>query len=277
MQNYNTAFDRAADELEDLVKSRRSRGESTREMSDAKDYMEEDIDSFDRRAEGQRRADMRASSREWRGIQALDDDELFALGDELSEESRAMLVSGRPSRIRFPGAKGDSTLKPFDRERYVADEDDDLDEGFAEGRSAVRQRNQRLRASLGGDSLSWRSQASRRGVGEDDYGTGKSFGVRGRNLLDPRCLIKGSREFDLLKSRVMRAVCDEQADPELGMILDSYDPFHMSTRYNVVRCISSIPREVRRRYGIPDAPPAVEAALGGVRGSGQGMGSGLSY
>ena len=36
-----------------------------------------------------------------------------------------MLVSGRRSRIRFPGAKGDSTLEPFDRQKYVADEDKD--------------------------------------------------------------------------------------------------------------------------------------------------------
>ena len=201
MQNYNTAFDRAAADLTDLVKSRRGRAQSTREMADSKDYMESDIDSFDRRAEGQRRSDMRESSRDWRGIQALDDDELFALGDELAEESRAMLVSGRPAKIRFPGAKGDSTIEPFDRERYVADADDDLDSDFPEGRTAVRQRYQRLRGTLGGDSMSWRSQASRRGAGEDSYGAGKSLGMR-RDILDPRCLVKGSRQYDLLKSRV---------------------------------------------------------------------------
>jgi hypothetical protein len=44
-----------------------------------------------------------------------------------------------------------------------------------------------------------------------------------------------------------------------------------------VRAIANIAPEVRRRYGIPDAPPAVEAAFRGQRGGGQGMGHGLSY
>ena len=65
--------------------------------------------------------------------------------------------------------------------------------------------------------MSWRSQASRRGV-EDSYGSGKSMR---RNILDPRCFIKGSRQFDLLKSRILAAISDPQVDPELGIILDS--------------------------------------------------------
>ena len=141
------------------------------------------------------------------------------------------------------------------------------------GADRISERNASIRGALGGDSLSWRSQAWRRGTGEDGYGSGKSL----RRVLDPSALIKGSAQFDLLKSKVQNAISDEQADPQLAMILDSYDPRHMTTRYNVVRCISNIPAAVRARYGIPSAPPAMERVFRGMRGSEQGMGHGLSW
>jgi hypothetical protein len=263
-------FSEAAADLDRLVKSRR-REQSLREMSDSKDYMEANADDFDRRAEGPRRKDIRATNKEWAGIQALDEDDYLALADDEIDEKREMLVSGRPSRIRFPGAKGDSEIRPFDREAYTRDAD--IDEDFPAGNDRIRERNGQIRAALGGDAMSWRAQAKRDGVGDDRYASGKSM----RRDLDPRCFVKGSRQYDMLKSRVQDAISDERIDPELGMILDSYDPRLLSARHNIIRCISNIPADVRRRYGIPSAPPAMESAFRGMRGSAQGMGCGLNY
>jgi hypothetical protein len=262
---HSMTFAEAVDDLNALVKSKRARAESVQQLSDDKDYMESNADDFDRRAVGPRRPDMRSS---WRGIQAYYAEKFAAQEEELDELEHAMLVSGRRAKIRFPGAKGDSTLEPFALQDYV--EDDGT--GY-EGRDYIEERNAAIRSGLGGDALSWRSQASHRGTGEDRYGRDKSM----RRILDPRCLVKGSAQFDLLKSRVCAAISDEQADPQLGMILDSYDPRHQTTRYNVLRCISNIAPSVRRQYGIPDAPLAIEKAFRGQRGSGQGMGCGLSY
>ena len=255
---HNSAFNEAARELEDLVKSRRSQVGT---MADAKDYMESDIDDFGRTPQGVRRRDMRESSRDWRGIQALDDDELFALGDELAEESRAMLVSGRPAKIRFPGAKGDSTIEPFDRERYVADADDDLDSDFPEGRSAVRQRYQRLRGTLGGDSMSWRSQASRRGVGEDSYANSKSLGGR---TIGPLALLKS---FGAIKSKLSRAMMDECLDPN---ILLNYDAAGTEPRLGVdlsaaMRALAQVPPAVRQAYNIPTIAENRFEEMGAIR------------
>jgi hypothetical protein len=265
---HSMTFAEAVDDLNSLVKSKRARAESVQQLSDDKDYMESNADDFDRRAVGPRRPDMRSS---WRGIQAYYAEKFAAQEEELDELEHAMLVSGRRAKIRFPGAKGDSTLEPFELQDYV--EDDGTGAGY-EGRDYIEERNAAIRGGLGGDALSWRSQATRRGTGEDAYASGKSLR---RDILDPRCLVKGSREYDMLKSRVCAAIFDEQADPELGMILDSYDPRHQTTRYNIVRALANIAPEVRRRYGIPSAPPAVEAAFRGQRGSGQGLGHGLSY
>ena len=261
------AFSRAARELGDLAKSQRRLDQTIQQMSDAKDYDEEDIDDFDRAPRGARRPDMRSS---WRGIQAYYAEKFAAQEEELDELERTMLVSGRRAKIRFPGAKGDSTLEPFELQDYV--EDDGTGAGY-EGRDYIEERNAAIRGGLGGDALSWRSQASHRGTGEDRYGSGKSM----RRILDPRCFVKGSREFDLLKSRVQDVIGEGLCDPELGMILDSYNPLLFSTRHNIVRCISNIPADVRRRYGIPDAPLAMEKAFRGMRGSAQGMGCGLNY
>jgi hypothetical protein len=247
-------FAEAVDDLNALVKSKRARAESVQQLSDDKDYLESNADDFDRAPRGRRRKDMREA---WQGIQALDDDFDFLEAD--ADMIHEMLVSGRPSKIRFPGAHGDSEIVPLDRQRYVEPDDEDevsLGEGQGEGRSRI-----------GGDKLSRR--ALRQGMDDDSYVRGKSLR---RGLLDPRCFIKGSREFDLLKSKVQAAISDEQADPELGMILDSYDPRLTSARFNVIRCISNIPASVRRRYNIPSAPPAMESAFRGMRGSGQGMG-----
>ena len=74
----------------------------------------------------------------------------------------------------------------------------------------------RVRGALGGDAA---CRGARRRRGAVLVRTIKPLSARVvklkvANLLDPRCLIKGSREFDLLKSRVMLAVCDQQADPK---------------------------------------------------------------
>ena len=139
--NYDAAaFSRAARELDDLVKSKR-RGESVQEMSDAKDYNEENLDEFDRRAEGARRPDMRSS---WRGIQAYYAEKFAAQEEELDELERTTLVSGRRAKIRFPGAKGDSTLEPFELQDYV--ENDGTGAGY-EGRDYIEERNAAIRVA----------------------------------------------------------------------------------------------------------------------------------
>jgi hypothetical protein len=252
-------FSEAAADLDRLVKSRR-REQSLRAMADAKDYDESDIDSFDRRAQGPRRKDMRTENRAWAGIQALDDDELFALGDELAEESRMMLVSGRPSRIRFPGARSDSELRPFDREAYVAD--DDVDGDFPEGRDRISERNSNIRGALGGDSLSWRSQASRCGTGEDAYTERKSFAGRS---LSPLALLKS---FNSVKSRLHAAMMDEQIDPN---ILLNYDAAFTETRLGginldaAMRALAMVSPRVREAYNIPSVSGNRYEEMGQIR------------
>jgi len=257
--NYNEALSRAAREsgfskatIDDLVKSKR--GQSTREMADAKDYMESDIDEFDRRAEGQRRSDMRESSRYWRGIQALDDDELFALGAELAEESRAMLVSGRPSRIRFPGARGDSELRPIQDQRYVepmGDEDEvSLGEGQGEGRSRI-----------GGDRIARR--VMRPGMDSDAYTRGKSLGFRGRGFT-PMDLLKSR---NAIKSQLHKAMMDERLDPN---VLLNFDAAFTEQRLgfdvsSAMRALACIDPSVRKAYGIPTVANNYWEELGRAR------------
>ena len=246
---HTDAFSRAARELEDLVKSRRPGAQTIQQMSDAKDYDEENLDDFDRAPRAARRKDVRESGRGWQGVQALvdglDDEALFELGDELNEKSHEMLVSGRRARIRFPGAKGDSTLEPFERQKYVAD--DDIDEDFPEGRDYVSERNASIRGALGGDALSWRSQASRRGIGEDRYTNSKSFGGRS---MSPLALIKS---FHVIKSRLHAAMVDECLDPN---VLLNFDAAGTESRLGLdlsaaKRALACVPPAVRARYGIP--------------------------
>ncbi len=234
LMNYNSAFAEAARDLEDLVKSKRRRAQTIAELSDAKDYDDESIDDSDRRAQGARRKDMRDA---WRGIQSLSDDELFALGDELDDESHMMLVSGRPSRIRFPGARGDSRITPIDGQDYVEDEDDPDEEG---------------RAMIGGDKLARRSV--RRGLDRDEYVTGKSFGMRRRGGFDLMALIKGTRQYEMLKSKLQDAVCNEDLDPSVLLVYESVNPTFASSRRNVERALGAVPEAVRRRYGLPALP-----------------------
>ena len=113
--------------LMSLGKSMLSKAKSSvGRMSDDKDYMEENLDDSDRKPQAKKRKDMRESNEEWPGIQAMDAELDDAEGlDDGGDEEHEMLVSGRPSRIRFPGAKGDSELRPVqdvvdipDREGY---------------------------------------------------------------------------------------------------------------------------------------------------------------
>jgi hypothetical protein len=235
MRHANYAFNAATPDLESLrtiAKSRRA--QSVREMSDDKDYMEEDIDEFDRAPQGARRRDMRDADDRWRGIQALDED---AFNDYLEMDAdliHEMLVSGRPARIRFPGARGDSELEPVSYVHRDGVDEDELDEG---------------RSTIGGDRLARRSV--RRGLDRDEYVDAKSF--RGRGL-DPRALIKGSRQYDMIKSRLQDAVCAEDLDPSVLLVLDSVDPRFASSARNVERALAAVPREVARRYNIPMLP-----------------------
>ena len=233
----NYAYSRAAAELEDLVKSQR-RAETVREMSDGKDYDGADIDDSDRRAQGARRKDMRESGAAWRGIQALDDDELFELGDELDDESHTMLVSGRPARIRFPGARGDSELSPVE---YIHGDDE---EDFPEGRNAI-----------GGDRLARR--AVRRGLDSDQYTRGKSL----RRGLSPYAFIKGQPHYELIKSRLQDAVCAEHLDPSVLLVFEAASPNFASSAHNVERALASVPRAVAARYGLPSIPGSVYAGM----------------
>jgi hypothetical protein len=243
---HTDAFSRAARGLDDLVKSQRRLDQTIQEMSDAKDFDEENIDDFDRAPQGVR--NKRLANERWAGIQAQLA-EVEAEHAAYKEHMREMLVSGRPSRIRFPGARGDSTLEPFDRERYVADEDDDLDTDFPEGRTAVRQRNASIRGALGGDSMSWRSQANRRGVGEDSYGAGKSFGFRGRGFTS----IDLIKSFNTIKSRLSEAMFDGQLDP---VVLMNFDAAGSESRLgfdtnSAARALALVAPGVRKAYGIP--------------------------
>ncbi len=229
-------FAEAVDDLNALVKSKRARSQSVREMSDSKDYMEANADAFDRRAEGARRKDIRESNREWAGIQALDDDFDYLEAD--ADMIHEMLVSGRPSKIRFPGAHADSEITPFNRQKYVEPTDEDeveLGEGQGEGRSRI-----------GGDRVARRTV--RPGMDSDAYTQSKSFGGRS---LSPLALLKS---FNSVKSRLHAAMMDEQIDPN---ILLNYDAAGTETRLGGVnldaamRALAQVAPSVRARYGIP--------------------------
>jgi hypothetical protein len=227
-------FSEAAADLERLVKSRR-REQSLREMSDSKDYMESDADDFDRAPQGARRKDMRASNREWAGIQALDEDiDFLEMDADLIHE---MLVSGRPSKIRFPGARGDSRIEPIQDQHYVMPDDEDEDaENLPEGRAAI-----------GGDRVARR--VMRRGEDSNEYVRGKSFGMRGRGFT-PMDLLKSR---DAIKSRLSQAMFDEQIEPT---ILMNYEGAFTEQRlgFNVdaaMRALAQVSPRVRKAYGIP--------------------------
>ena len=180
-ENKSLKFSDAVDDLNSLVKSRRDNGGASLgqigeslmgigksllskarrsqigEMSDEKDYMEEDIDESDRKKQGKERKDMREANDEWPGIQALDD-ELSDEGEfEEGDEEHEMLVSGRPSRIRFPGAKGDSELSPV---QDVVDIPDREAYDRAGGGDRAAQRSQRR--------TSMKSKAHERDEGEEE-------------------------------------------------------------------------------------------------------------
>jgi hypothetical protein len=193
-------FDAATADLEHLMKSRARYAATVRRMSDEKDYMESDSDDFDRKPQGRRRRDMRDS---WRGIQSedyeLSDAEYERIAD--AEVEHEMLVSGRPSRIRFPGARGDSEIHAIDEDGYLVRDMEDPDDEL-EGRGRLRRRNAELRSTLGGGAQEWRTSASQRGI-DDGYFEGKSFSAgriarRGLRPIDLRPGIAGLRVVQVL-------------------------------------------------------------------------------
>lgn len=181
----------------------------------------------------------------WRGIQAYYAEKFAAQEEELDELEHTMLVSGRRAKIRMPGAKGDSTLEPVNRQRYVED-----DGAGYEGRDYIEERNAAIRGGLGGDALSWRSQATRRGVGEDDYGTGKSFAGRRSRGFTAVDLVKS---FSAIKSKLRDAMFDEQIEPAVLMNFEAAgtEP-HLGFNVNgALRALDCIRPSVRKAYGIP--------------------------
>ncbi|HVA82226.1 MAG TPA: hypothetical protein VNF29_14965 [Candidatus Binataceae bacterium] len=212
-----------------IMKSRRA--SSIARLSDGKDYMEEDLDQVDRRPSARRRKDMLASNQEWPGIQALDDelsDEDFEDG---GDESHEMLVSGRPARVRFPGSRGDSELRPPQWSEYVEDEDDPDNE--LSGQDRIRERN--LRNTLGGDRLARRAGRRDRGVA-DEYAAGKS-----RRL-----------NYDLVKSLLQDGMCAGDIDPAVVLnFAGSVESRIGSDGRSAMQALATIPVAVRRRYGLP--------------------------
>jgi len=216
-----------------IMKSRRA--SSVRELSDGKDYMEADLD---RRPSARRRKDMLASNQEWPGIQALDDELSDSdFEDDDSDESHEMLVSGRPSRIKFPGSRGDSELRPPQWSEYTSDEDDPDNE--LDGQARIAERN--LRNTLGGDRLARRSMRRDRGVA-DAYTAGKSLSYRPRRALS----------FELIKSRLQDAMADGNLDPTLLLNFASSEPRCGIDLAAQMRALATIPPQVRRRYRLPE-------------------------
>jgi hypothetical protein len=218
-------FERACRELEDLVKSKKRRSESVQELSDGKDYNEEDIDQFDRKPSGRRRRDMDAT---FPGIQAMDD----ALFNEPDPIDHTILVSGRPARVRFPGARGDSELRSIQDQEYVEDADDE--DGKLDGQDRIAARNR-----YGGDRLARRSMRRERGVA-DAYMVGKSLGYRTRPL-----------SFELIKSKLHDAMADGNLDPKILLNFASAEPRLGIDLPAQMRALAMIAPEVRRRYGLP--------------------------
>jgi len=214
-------------EIDDLVKSKR-RASSVREMSDAKDYDDENLDDFDRRPSARRRRDMDAT---YPGLQAMD--EMLSDADDHEDEdlSHEMLVSGRPSRVRFPGSRGDSTLEPVE---YIHDESDE--DGELDGQDRIAERNR-----YGGDALARRMQRKARGVG-DSYMTGKSRSYRPRRALS----------FELIKSRLQDAMADGNLDPTILLNFASNEVRCGIDLGAQMRALATIPPEVRRRYRLPE-------------------------
>ena len=246
---HNLTFAEAVDDLNSLVKSKRRQSRSLRELSDDKDYMESNADDFDRRAVGARRKDMREANRGWAGIQALDADiDFLEMDADLIHE---MLVSGRPSKIRFPGARGDSRIEPIQDQHYVMPDDEDEDaEALPEGRAAI-----------GGDRVARR--VMRRGEDSDSYVRGKSFGFRGRGFT-PVDLVKS---FSAIKSKLREAMIDEQIDP---VILMNYEAAGSESRLGfdanaAMRALAQVSPNVRKAYGIPTITGNQWEEMGAIR------------
>lgn len=209
-----------------IMKSRRA--SSIARLSDGKDYMEADLDQFDRRPSARRRKDMLASNQEWPGIQALDDELSDSdFEDDDSDESHEMLVSGRPARVRFPGSRGDSELRPVQDQTYVEpDDEDDVPDGRA-----------RIRSTFGGDRLSRRSM--RRGV-RSDY------------LRDENVAGKSMRlNYDLVKSLLQDGMCAGDIDPAVVLNFASVEPKIGSDGREAMQALARIPVAVRRAYRLP--------------------------
>ena len=215
--------------FQSLMKSKRSM--NVGRMSDGKDYMESDLDDSDRRPSARRRKDMLASNQEWPGIQALDDELSDSdFEDDDSDESHEMLVSGRPSRIKFPGSRGDSELRPPQWSEYTSDEDDPDNE--LDGQARIAERN--LRNTLGGDRLARRSMRRDRGVG-DAYAAGKSRRI----------------SYDLIKSKLQDAMCAGDVDPAVVLNFASVEPKIGSDGREAMQALARIPVAVRRAYRLP--------------------------
>jgi hypothetical protein len=164
-----------------------------------------------------------------------------------AELSHEMLVSGRPARVRFPGARGDSELQPPQFSEYVEDEDDP--DSALDGQARIRERN--LRNSLGGDRLARRPMRRERGVA-DTYAAAKSLNYRKRPL-----------SYELIKSRLQDAMADGDVAPEILLNFASSEPRIGIDLPAQMRALATIPPEVRRRCGLPEdlGPWEVQGAI----------------
>jgi hypothetical protein len=432
-------FETAVAELDELIKSRDSatksdldkvgeglmaRGNSmlnkakssVGRMSDDKDYMEENLDDSDRKPQAKKRKDMEESNEEWPGIEAMDAELDDADGlDEDGDEEHEMIVSGRPSKIRFPGAKGDSELRPVqdvvdipDRAGYEragggdhasmrsqrresmksrrhehepkreAEEFED-DEEYSEKslahhrRAALSHRHlahahlkrarhhheagnmdkamHHERAAEHHDALADRHETAAREMGKsrgyeqeifkslaensdfenvveasdalahmtdvfakshaalrgeiDDihaavrdirgavaqlcrsqgeilksfgkvpvrmndsgvfgkvnqefvYGNRRAYDAssndadKGQSKLPEKPIIKGSQEYELIKSKLQEAMVDGNIDPDILLVYDSVDPRSPDATGNVMRALTRIPTDIKKQYGLPD-------------------------
>lgn len=212
-----------------IMKSRRA--SSIARLSDGKDYMESDLDDSDRKPSARQRRDRQNT---FPGIESLDaelSDEDFE--DDDGEDLRhEMLVSGRPSRVKFPGARGDSTLEPVE---YIHDEDDE--DGALAGQDRIAARNR-----YGGDALARRMQRRSRGVG-DSYTAGKSRRI----------------SYDLLKSKLQDAMCAGDVDPAVVLNFASVEPKIGSDGREAMQALARIPVAVRRAYRLPTNLGAFES------------------